>query len=220
MKKKGVFLSSGQPLELIHDGIPLVTVRMTLPQLQDSSGRFNRYYRLCANRFEQYCRRELLPQAQAAYCRALEDGGAIPQWQAEIQSHATWEAAEIVSLVCDTTVTGMAQPVRRRQGDTWDLRRELFLSLSDCFPAGAPWKRRLPEYAAQVIQAQETAGIARYADDWPSRLHSAFHPRRFYLGEEGLHFFFPFQSIAPAAEGIPSFCMAYDEEHGPFVPKV
>ena len=218
MKKKGVFLSSGQPLELIHDGIPLVTVRMTLPQLQDSSGRFNRYYRLCANRFEQYCRRELLPQAQAAYCRALEDGGAIPQWQAEIQSHATWEAEEIVSLVCDTTVTGMPQPVRRRQGDTWDLRRELFLSLSDCFPAGTPWKQQLMEHTVQTITQQEASGVARYCDNWRSLLKSTFHPRYFYLGEDGLSFFFPYRSIAPAVEGIPTFFLPYNENTGPFIP--
>ena len=220
MQKNGIIFAPAEPLALMHDELPLVTVQMTLPRLEQKNGRFNRYYRLCAKLFEQYCRRELLPQAQAAYCRALADGGPIPQWQAEIQSRAAWTGDGIVSLVCDSAVGGTAQPVQRRQGDTWDMRRELFLTLSDCFPAGTPWKRRLLEHAAAAIEAQEAAGIARYYGDWRSRLRGAFHPRQFYLGEEGLCFFFPFQSIAPAVEGIPTFCMAYDEERGPFVPRV
>ena len=218
MQENEIRFISGQPLELIHDEIPLLSVQMTLPYLEGRNGRFNRYYRLCAKRFEQYCRRELFPLAQAAYCRALEDSSPIPQWQATITSYATWQRENIVSLVCDTAVTGMTQPIQRRQGDTWDLRRELFLSLPDCFPAGVPWKRQLMEYAAQTIAQQEAAGVARYCDNWSIRLRSAFHPQQFYLGEDGLYFFFPYRTIAPAVEGIPTFCLPYNGNTGPFIP--
>ena len=131
-----------------------------------------------------------------------------------------WQTDAIVSIVGDTAVTGTAQPILRRQGDTWDAKRELLLSLRDCFPARAPWRQRLTERATEAIAAQESAGVARYHDNWREELVGVFHPRQFYLCQDGMHYFFPFQSIAPAIEGIPTFCMAYDEVNGPFVPRI
>ena len=51
--KNEIFFTPDRPQELLHDGIALVTVQVTLPQTERSGGRFNRYYRLWSKRFEQ-----------------------------------------------------------------------------------------------------------------------------------------------------------------------
>ena len=199
--------------------LPVLIGRITLPHRQGRNGRFNRYYRACADTFERCCRRELLPRAESAYCRALENAGPLPQWEAALVCQVTMENDKLVSLRCDTTVSGMPYPTAARRGDTWDLRRELLISLQDCFLPRTPWKRLLLEYAAAQIGAQEAQGLAHYHEDWQKRLYRAFRPQDFYLTDEGLCFFFSPGAIAPAYEGLPTFCLPYADS-GPLIPNL
>ena len=210
------------PEELVFcaEELPVLTGRITLPHRQGRNGRFNRYYRSCADAFERCCRRELLPRAESAYYRALENAGPLPQWRAELTCRVTLQTERLLSLRSDTTVTGMGRPTAARRGDTWDLRRELLVSLPDCFAPRVPWKKQLLQHAAQQIQDLEAQGIARYHDGWQHLLSRAFRPQDFYLTDEGLCFFFPLGSIAPEVEGLPTFCLPYSEETGPFIPQV
>ena len=210
-----------QELSFCADDLPRLTAQAVLPCREGKKGgRFNRYYRACADSFHRTCQHELFPRAEAAYCRALEDAAPIPQWQAQLTTVITLQREHLISLRSDTRVTGMPQRYAACRGDTWDLRRGLLLSLPDCFPPHASWRRQLLELAAAQIENWETQGIARYHDSWRGTLHKAFHAHRFYLTEEGLCFFFPMSSIAPAAEGIPTFCLPYDTSSGPFIPDV
>ena len=214
-----------QPLDheltFCADDLPLLTAQAVLPHWEGKKGgRFNRYYRACADSFCRTCQSELFPRAEAAYCRAREAASPIPQWQARLTAAITLQREHLISLRCDTRVTGMPQRYAGCRGDTWDLRRGLLLSLPDCFPSRTPWRRRLLELAAGQIESWETQGIARYHDGWSGALGKAFHAHHFYLTEDGLCFFFPLGSIAPAAEGIPTFCLPYDDSTGPFIPNV
>lgn len=213
-----------QPLEqellFCADELPLLTAQALLPHWEgDRAGRFNRYYDACAQHFARICRCEIFPRAEAAYCRARETAAPIPQWQARMDSAVTLRREGLVSLRIDTLVMGMPQRRIGCQGDTWDLQRGLLLSLPDCFPPRAPWRRRLLELAAHEMEERERQGPARYHDGWRQALHRAFHAHRFYLTEEGLCFFFPPETLCPASEGVPTFCMAYDDDNGPFIPQ-
>ena len=42
--------------------------------------------------------------------------------------------------------------------------------------------------------------------------------RNYYLTPEGLCFFYPLCAVADEKEGIVTFTMPYDAEHGPFPP--
>ena len=210
-----------QPLDreltFCADEVPLLTAQALLPHWENrSSGRFNRYYRACCDSFQRLCRQELFPRAESAYYRARENASPIPQWQAQLSTTITLRRDHLISLHTDTQVVGMPRPYTARRGDTWDLQHQLPLPLSLFFPAGTNLRRRLCDAAAQEIARQEADGLARYYPGWERMLPRAFRPQRFFLSEEGLHFFFPLHAIAPAVEGCPTFFVPYDREKGPF----
>ncbi len=214
-----------QPLDrelcFCADELPLLTAQILLPRWEDrKGGRFNRYYRACSESFQRTCRRELFPRAEAAYCRARENALPIPQWQAALTTTVTLQCEHLISLRTTGQVSGPPQRHLGQRGDTWDLRHGLLLSLSDCFPPHTCWRKRILQFAAAQIEDWETQGIARYHDNWRSELRRAFHPHSFYLTPDGLCFFFPPESIAPAVEEIPTFCLPYDRQNGPFVPEI
>jgi len=197
------------------DGIPLLTLCHQLPRLS-GDGRFNRYYDACRESFLAACRRELLTELRSAYERSLEHAAPLPQWRAQLIATVTRQEGALISLRTDAILTGAQERCHIRRGDTWDLRGQLPLPLSLFFPAATDLRRRLCAAAAEEITRQEAAGLARYHPRWQTLLRRSFHPHRFFLGEEGLHFFFPLGAIADAVEDIPTFCLPYDEETGPF----
>lgn len=210
-----------QELTFCADELPLLTAQAVLPHWESSkAGRFNRYYGACAQHFAQLCRCEIFPRAEAAYCRARENAAPIPQWQAQMHSVITLRRERLLSLRTDTTVTGLPQRRIGCLGDTWDLQRGFLLSLQDCFPPRAPWRKKLLELAVGQMEEQEHRGLVRCHESWRRDIHRVFHAHRFYLTEEGLCFFFPPGSLAPASEGIPTFCLPYDGQTGPFIPDV
>ena len=80
--------------------------------------------------------------------------------------------------------------------------------------------KKLLELAVGQMEEQERRGLVRCHESWRRDIHRVFHAHRFYLTEEGLCFFFPPGSLAPASEGIPTFCLPYDGQTGPFLPDV
>ena len=217
-----IILQPQEPeLTFCVDDLPILTAPILLPRRENPKCvRFNRYYHACAEKFKRSCSRELFPRAEAAYYQARENSLAIPQWQARLCTTVTLQREHLLSLHTDTSLAGTPQPYDARRGDTWDLRHGFLLSLADCFPLHTPWRKQLLELACDQIHDWESKGIARYHDDWQWKIHRTFHPHNFYLTEEGLCFFFPFASIAPPPEGIPTFCMPYNAQSGPFIPSV
>lgn len=203
-----------------EDDLPLLTAHADLPQITGrGSHRFNRYYHACAATFERWCRHKIFPQAQQLYRQALDSAAPIPQWHATLQTVITLHKDNLLSLYTQTTLTGMHPRTILRHADTWDLRRGLPITAAECFPPRAPWRALLLREAAQQIRQQESQGIALYDPQWHKKLRRHFRPQQFYLTEEGLCFFFPLSAIAPAVEGIPTFCLPYSSETGPFLPQ-
>ncbi len=217
---QAVLLQPREPeLTFCIDELPVLTAQIVLPHWERrANSRFNRYYRACAESFTRACRREILPRAEAAYYRARENALAIPQWQAQLCSTVTLQRQHLISLRTDAHIVGMPHRHAGRRGDTWDLRCDLLLSLSDCFPPQAPWRRLVTEPVCRQIRSAEASGAAHYHDGWQQKIHRAFHPHNFYLTEEGLCIFFPPDTLAPPSEGIPTFCLPYHRETGPFIP--
>ena len=194
------------------EGIPVLTAAVELPQPQGAdavSRRIRRYYQAQCKAFLRYCERWLFPQAEAEYRAALAASAPLPCFRAELGYRVTYNSGGLWSLYTQSReVTGHTLLTRR--GDTWDLTAGYPVPLSAFFPARSPWRRQLLELAAEDIQRQERAGIARYDPEWRKKLRR-FNSRNYYLTEEGLTYFFPMYAIAPAAEAIPAFTLPYGQ---------
>ena len=201
-----------------EDDFPLLTASAELPQISGNH-RFQRYYSACTAAFERWCRYRIFPQAQVLYRQALDTAAPIPQWHAALQTAITCHTDHLLSLYTETVLTGPPQRTVLRRADTWDLRNTLPLTAAEFFPPRTHWRALLLHEATRQIQQQQAQGIAAYDPQWSKKLRCHFRPQRFYLTPEGLCFFFPMNTIAPPAEGIPTFCLPYHEECGPFPPK-
>ena len=195
------------------EGIPVLTAAVELPQPQGAdavSRRIRRYYQIQCKAFLRYCERWLFPQAEAEYRAALAASAPLPCFRAELGYRVTYNSGGLWSLYTQSReVTGHTLLTRR--GDTWDLSAGYPVPLSAFFPARSPWRRQLLALAAEDIQRQERAGIARYDPEWRKKLRRRFNSRNYYLTEEGLTYFFPMYAIAPAAEAIPAFTLPYGQ---------
>ena len=194
------------------EGIPVLTAAVELPQPQGAdavSRRIRRDYQAQCKAFLRYCERWLFPQAEAEYRAALAASAPLPCFRAELGYRVTYNSGGLWSLYTQSReVTGHTLLTRR--GDTWDLAAGYPVPLSAFFPARSPWRRQLLALAAEDIQRQERAGIARYDPEWRKKLRR-FNSRNYYLTEEGLTYFFPMYAIAPAAEAIPAFTLPYGQ---------
>ena len=195
------------------EGIPVLTAAVELPQPQGAGAvylRIRRYYQSECSAFLRYCERWLFPQAEAEYRAALAASAPLPCFRAELGYRVTYNSGGLWSLYTQSReITGHTLLTRR--GDTWDLTAGYPVPLSAFFPARSPWRRQLLELAAEDIQRQERAGIARYDPEWRKKLRRRFNSRNYYLTEEGLTYFFPMYAIAPAAEAIPAFTLPYGQ---------
>ena len=196
------------------EGIPVLTAAVEVPQPQGTdavSRRVRRYYQTQCKAFLRYCQRWLFPQAEAEYRAALAASAPLPCFRAELGYRVTYNEGGLWSLY--TQSREAAPPGRTlltRRGDTWDLAAGYPVPLSSFFPARSPWRRQLLALAAEDIQRQERAGVARYDPEWRKKLRR-FNSRNYYLTEEGLTYFFPMYAIAPAAEAIPTFTLPYGQ---------
>ena len=202
--------------DYLREDIPLLHAQAQLPRWEGAGGKyFNRYYKSCERVFERWCAQDLFPRACQLYRDAAAGRGTLPQWHARLQPVITLENAEICSLYLDTIeITGRRTVLR--QGDTWDLRRGLPLSLQDFFPPHVPWRRRLMDCAEQELEMRREHGGLPLRDHWQKALRSALHSRHFYLTEDGLCFFCQMYTLSPSADEIPTFRLPYDREQGPF----
>ena len=195
------------------EGIPVLTASVEVPQPQGTdavSRRIRRYYQTQCRAYLRYCQRWLLPQAEAEYRAALAASAPLPCFRAELGYRVTYNSGGLWSLYTQSReITGHTLLTRR--GDTWDLTAGYPIALSAFFPARAPWRRQLLALAAEDIQRQERSGVARYDPDWRKKLRRRFNPRNYYLTDEGLTYFFPMYTIAPAAEVIPAFTLPYGQ---------
>lgn len=197
-----------------QDGIPILSAEVAVPRPVTVNNRFSRriqqYYQLQSRAFLRYCERWLFPQAVTEYHAALAASAPLPHFQAELSYQITYQEQGLLSLYTQSRERTLPGPsLLTRRGDTWDLSTGYPVPLADFFPPKSGWKKQLLRLAAESIQQQESAGIAHYHPHWNKALKRYFNRENFYLTEEGLVFFFPMYSIAPAAEGIPTFLLPF-----------
>ena len=203
------------------DGVTVLTASVTLPQAAGESRaakRFNRCYRRFCRAYFAYCRQLLLPAAADAFRAAREVSAPWACACAELGYRIALRTDAVWSIVCDAAETMHGTPAFRiRRGDVWDMGAGLPMPLGEFFPPHTRCVRALLRFAREETLRRVEGGAA-YRANWRVMLRRTLNPRNFYLTEEGLCFFYPLCAVAGAKEGIVTFTMPYDAEHGPFPP--
>lgn len=205
------------------EGVAVLAASVTLPQLAGDGApvrRFNRYYRRFCQAYLTYCRQLLLPEAAESFRAALSVSAPWSIARAELSFRVSRREGAVWSIVCDARETlGGLPPFLLRRADVWDMDAGLPLPLGECFPPHTPCKRSLLRFArGETLRRIE--GGAVYRDNWRHTLRRALDTRNYYLTDAGLCFFYPLCALADAKQGIVTFTMPYDAEHGPFLPPI
>lgn len=197
------------------EGVPVLQASVSLPNPTGASSpltrRIRRYYRLQCRSYLRYCENFLFPAAAEAYREALKTSAPLPLFRAELGYEVTYNEGGLWSLYTQSREMTPKSFLCRR-GDTWDLATGYPIPLSAFFPPRSGWRRRLLTLASEEICRREAAGTSLFREDWRRRLRRSFNSRNFYLTADGLAFFFPMYTLAPSAEGIPTFTLPYREK--------
>lgn len=202
------------------EDITVLTASVTLPRCEGRSRRarrFNRYYRRYAHAYLRYCEAELLPRAAETMCAAQRCSAPWACAHASLDYRVTLMQGELLSLYTEGREEHLPPRLTLRRAETWDLSEGLLLPLAGFFPPKAAVKRRLVCAALEAAAQQAEAGAAAYYPNCRSMLRRALNLRNFYLAPDGLHWFYPMYTVAPAAEGIADFSLPYGDA-GPFLP--
>lgn len=192
------------------EGLPVLRAAASLPE-PETAGRIRRFYRTQQRAFFTFCRRELLPWAEAEGRDALANGRPPACCQADLTFRETYRNGRLWSLYTQIRENAAPGPATLlRWGDAWDLAEDFPVPASALFPKGDPWRRRLLASAAGELERRERAGRARYRPGWRRALRRYFSPRRYFLTPEGPVFFYPMYALGPASEGIPEFLLPWD----------
>lgn len=201
--------------EWTADDLPALTAAFSVPEPAPGSGRaagrIGWFYRLEERAFLRRCQTMLFPQAAALCRQALETSAPLPRCAAELVCRETFDADGLWSLTSDIREQMGGHTRVLRRGDTWNLSTGCPLPLADFFPPRFPVRKYLLHLAEEEIARQEESGAARYHDDWRRELRRSFNRENFFLTPEGLRVYWQMQSLAPLAEGIPTFLVPYGD---------
>lgn len=202
-------------------GVPVLTREVTLPCCGGKSRRarrFDRYYRQYARAYLKYCEAELLPRATETMRTALERSAPWSCARAVLAYRVTLVRGDILSLYTEGREEHLPPRLTlRRRGDVGSAHGAFSCRSRAFFPPKTAVKKRLVRAARETAREQMETGTAAYYPDYGALLRRAFSSRSFYLADDGLHWFYPMYSVAPAAEGIVDFSLPYGEA-GPLLP--
>ena len=190
------------------EGEPVLTISLRWPKLpEDLPGprRVSRYYRQVADCWRTRWEKDLYARAKEAAAAAREASRPFTPWSADLDFTPTLRENGLLSLYQDAVErTDGSRPVTFRRSDTWELPSGTPRSLASFLPPPHR-KRRVLEAVAAQIEGRVASGESLFYEDWRRRLAAAFDPERFYLTGEGAALYFPLCTVAPYAEGIPTF---------------
>ena len=200
--------------EWVTEGIPALCAEISLPLPTVPNSRIlrriQRFYQLQSRSYLRYCEHWLAPKAAADCRRALLESSPLPEYTARLTFQITCNESGILSLYTESREFTGGRPLVLRHGDTWDLYTGFPMPAAAFFTPHTSLRKLLLTTAADEIRRQEEAGISRYAEDWPQAMKRSFNRNNFYITPDAFCFFWQMHTIAPSAEGIPTFSLPFD----------
>lgn len=198
------------------DEEPVLSCSLSLPAFDRPTGRAGRriarYYIHLSQWLRATWERQVFPAACAALQSARDASLPFQPYEETVSFQVTKNSGGLFSLYWDSCwYTGGAHGTTARWGDVWSLKNGCPMTMAEFFPPRTNLKRVLPELAVRQAAEAAAAGTSWYYEDYPERLRTEFDPKRFYLTEEALSFFYPLYAAAPYAEGFPTFSVPLED---------
>lgn len=198
--------------QLKQEGRLVLKLSITLPRLiGESPGvrRVNRYYQRLGDQWRERWTGPLYARACAAQSAAIAASLSFRPWEVQVDYTITSQTPTLLSLYWDAYENiGGAHGLTVRHGDTWQLPSGTPISLRDQLPGPRNWRSWILQEISRQVTARVASGEGLYFEAWPALIRTYFSPERFYLTPDGPVVFYPLYSIAPYAEGIPTFVLS------------
>lgn len=199
---------------------PVLEIKIAYPQILGNLSRvseynFNDFYRIQARTVNRNVQTNVFSKAKRDYLTALSD-----EYDFTLHSYlqtftVTRLEEQFTSLYIDTyRYNGGLHGITARQGNTWDLKRGVRVTLSYFFRRSSPYRAIALKHILKKIKAQtncfETASTLA---------KQRFSERNFYLTGDSIGIFYPTYAIAPFHEGIQTFEIPFSEFKNCWIPQ-
>ncbi len=175
-----------------------------LPSKPRALRRVGAYYQRLAQVFRERWEGELYQASCCALAEARARSRPFRPWEVRLAPSLVYLEGDLLSICIDVWErTQEPYPSLGRTGTVWDLRDGRPLALKELL--GGFSRTSLLSRLEEQIAARLSTGESLYYEEYPRRLSRFFRPDRFYLTPEGVVLYFPLQSLAPRAEGLPTF---------------
>lgn len=173
----------------------------------------NQMYKDNAMNYVNYQIEELYQMAIEDYKHSIANDYPIRVYEAYTDYTITYNQNCVISLFFDKyDYTGGAHGGTERTSDTWDLRAEDELELSEILQI-PNYKEILIQQILEQIQHNIEEGNNYYFDDYSSLVREHFNIQNFYLSEDGIVIYFQQYDIGPYSSGILTFTIPYSIEN-------
>lgn len=187
-------------------GEPVVEMELSWPQIIQSgagSRRVNRYYEHLANEWRERWRKKIYWQACLELVRCRNEGECFSPWQTFLEGQVVFQSEDTLSIRMDAReIWGNGRPLRVCSGDIWMVPEGVPLPVRTYFPGDRRWWRNLVIKLKEQGEARRSGGDCFLDVDFKNKLEQALSPHRCCRTQEGLEFYIPQCTLAPAAEGI------------------
>ncbi len=191
----------------LREGRNVLSLEAELPEVSGAAP-MNAYYRRLYHKLAEFCDRELIP--------ALPEDQ--PPLRLCLEYRVTLLTQELLSLSMELQRRDERSLPAARFAAVWSRSSGVPLPLRAFFPRPLGSRRKLREWLRAEALERLRSGYCLYDPEQAERAGRLFFPRNFYASEKGLVLFFPPLTLGCAAEGIPEFCLPWDEA-GPRIPQ-
>lgn len=205
-----------QERTLTLEGEPVLRYALAWPQVEGAGlgGKWiNMYYAHLARQWRERWEREVYWAACLELAARREAARPFGPWQGELSGDTALLQEGTLSLRFQgLEIRGDGRPARVRWGDVWKLREGTPKPLRTLFAGKKGWKSRLWQALVSQGEARRQAGDCFLDRDWIKKAKTAHPLRNWCLTEGALEIFLPQCTVAPAAEGCPTFVLPIEQD--------
>ncbi|MCX7614533.1 MAG: DUF3298 and DUF4163 domain-containing protein [Clostridiales bacterium] len=199
--------------EMLYNDIKVLRYSIFYPILtgKEETLRINAFYLSRIKRMERFIRTRLYKETVSRYKKSVNRQ--IPFFETQVTSDfCTSSITDTFFSVYEDSYEylGGANGQNERTAQTWFIKREKKLRLSDFFRRGTHWRNTIFNFISDTIRKQLEDGEDTYFDNWELLIRRYFNQNNYYLTEEGFAVFYQETTIAPHSSGVIVFTVPYD----------